>query len=167
MTDGVSLVVRAWTDEGPEPWYHRAMKRKLGREWPSLYSAVETLVRERTVATVDCPCLECAMREMDESDRNRDFGTSGAEDSGDHTMNEECLRLRAQELAREFRLMRYRLVEIRRSQMSQRELADLLGRKKKWVVKMESYDYDPTLRELRIYALAVSADIQVTVTGVQ
>ena len=167
MTDGVSLVVRAWLDEGCNPAYHRAMKRKLGREWPSLYSAVETLVRERTVATVDCPCLECAMREMDESDRNRDFGTSGAEDSGGHTMNEECLRLRAQELAREFRLMRYRLVEIRRSQMSQRELADLLRRKKKWVVKMESYDYDPTLRELRIYALAVSADIQVTVTGVQ
>ena len=167
MTDGVSLVVRAWLDEGCNPAYHRAMKRKLGREWPSLYSAVETLVRERTVATVDCPCLECAMREMDESDRNRDFGTSGAEDSGDHTMNEECLRLRAQKLAREFRLMRYRLVEIRRSQMSQRELADLLGRKKKWVVKRESYDYDPTLRELRIHALAVSADIRVTVTGVQ
>ena len=167
MTDGVSLVVRAWLDEGCNPAYHRAMKRKLGREWPSLYSAVETLVRERTVATVDCPCWDCQSREMDESDRNRDFGTSGAEDSGDHTMNEECLRLRAQELAREFRLMRYRLVEIRRSQMSQRELADLLGRKKKWVVKMESYDYDPTLRELRIYALAVSADIQVTVTGVQ
>lgn len=165
MTDGVSLVVRAWLDEGCNPAYHRAMKRKLGREWPSLYSAVETLVREQMVK--DCPCLECAMREMDESDRNRDFGTSGAEDSGDHTMNEECLRLRAQELVREFRLMRYRLVEIRRSQMSQRELADLLGRKKKWVVKMESYDYDPTLRELRIYALAVSADIQVTVTGVQ
>lgn len=165
MTDGVSLVVRAWLDEGCNPAYHRAMKRKLGREWPSLYSAVETLVRERTVATVDCPCWDCQSREMDESDRNRDFGTSGAEDSGDHTMNEECLRLRAQELAREFRLMRYRLVEIRRSRMSQRELADLLGRKKKWVVKMESYDYDPTLRELRIYALAVSADIQVTVTG--
>ena len=167
MTDGVSLVVRAWLDEGRNPAYHRAMKRKLSREWPSLYAAVETLVRERTVTEADCPCLECAMREMDESHRNRDFGTSGAEDSGDHTMNEECLRLRAQKLAREFRLMRYRLVEIRRSQMSQRELADLLRRKKKWVVKMESYDYDPTLRELRIYALAVSADIRVTVTGVQ
>ena len=47
MTDGVSLVVRAWLDEGCNPAYHSAMKRKLGREWPSLYSAVETLVLGR------------------------------------------------------------------------------------------------------------------------
>ena len=47
MTDGVSLVVRAWLDEGRNPAYHRAMKRKLGREWPSLYAAVETLVLGR------------------------------------------------------------------------------------------------------------------------
>ena len=61
MSDGVSQVVRAWRDEGRNPKYYRAMKRKLGREWPSLYSAVETLVRERTVATVDCPCWECQL----------------------------------------------------------------------------------------------------------
>ena len=47
MTDGVSLVVRAWLDEGRNPAYHRAMKRKLGREWPSLYAAIETLVLGR------------------------------------------------------------------------------------------------------------------------
>ena len=44
MTDGVSLVGRAWRDEGRNPAYHRAMKRKLSREWPSLYAAIETLV---------------------------------------------------------------------------------------------------------------------------
>ena len=80
MTDGVSLVVRAWLDEGRNPAYHRAMKRKLSREWPSLYDAVETLVRERVErerAERDCPCWECQIRGMDESDRNRDFGTSG------------------------------------------------------------------------------------------
>ena len=75
MSDGVSQVVRAWLDEGCNPAYHRAMKRKLGREWPSLYSAVETLVREQMVK--DCPCWGCQSRLMDESDRNRDFGTSG------------------------------------------------------------------------------------------
>ena len=65
MTDGVSLVVRAWLDEGCNPAYHRAMKRKLGREWPSLYSAVETLVREQMVK--DCPCLECAIGAISEA----------------------------------------------------------------------------------------------------
>ena len=77
MSDGVSQVVRAWRDEGRNPKYHRAMKQKLIWEWPSLYGAIETLVRERTVTEADCPCWGCQSRLMDESDRNRDFGTSG------------------------------------------------------------------------------------------
>ena len=77
MTDGVSLVVRAWLDGGRNPAYHRAMKQKLSWEWPSLYGAIETLVRERTVTEADCPCWGCQSRQMDESNENSDFSASG------------------------------------------------------------------------------------------
>ena len=46
MTDGVSLVVRAWLDEGPEPRYHCVQKAWLRSKWPTLYWAIEELVRE-------------------------------------------------------------------------------------------------------------------------
>lgn len=36
-------VIRAWEVEGPNPQYHREMKRKLKEEWPSLYKAVDSL----------------------------------------------------------------------------------------------------------------------------
>jgi glycine/D-amino acid oxidase-like deaminating enzyme len=32
---------KAWRDEGPNPAYHRAMKAKLKKEWPTLYNAVQ------------------------------------------------------------------------------------------------------------------------------
>ena len=62
MSDGVSRVVRALGDEGGNPKYHRAMKQTLSWEWPSLYAAIETLVRERTVTEADCPCGGCQSR---------------------------------------------------------------------------------------------------------
>lgn len=46
MTDEVSLVVRAWLDEGRNPAYHRVQKVWLRRKWPTLYWAIEELVRE-------------------------------------------------------------------------------------------------------------------------
>ena len=78
MTDGVSLVVRAWLDEGRNPAYHRAMKRKLGREWPSLYAAVETLVRERTVTEADCPCWGCQSRTTEKDMRTSSIQSCGS-----------------------------------------------------------------------------------------
>lgn len=71
MTDEVSLVVRAWLDEGSNPAYHRAMRRKLSREWPSLYAAIEALVRERTATEADCPCWGCQSRTTEKGYENQ------------------------------------------------------------------------------------------------
>ena len=38
------LIVKAWTDEGVSPWYHRQTKKWLKRKWPMLYDAVNGLV---------------------------------------------------------------------------------------------------------------------------
>lgn len=38
------LIVKAWTDEGVSPWYHRQVKKWLKRKWPLLYNAIEDLV---------------------------------------------------------------------------------------------------------------------------
>ncbi len=40
-------VVFAWVDEGKAPGYHRQIKKKLGGEWATLYSALEHLSRSR------------------------------------------------------------------------------------------------------------------------
>ena len=36
-------IVEAWRNEGPRPDFHREMKAKLYREWPTLAVAVERL----------------------------------------------------------------------------------------------------------------------------
>lgn len=44
--DPARRVVRAITDEGRNPTYHRAQLKRLRREWPTLYNALTHLVSE-------------------------------------------------------------------------------------------------------------------------
>lgn len=44
MSREVNAVVRAWTDSGTHPAYHREAQRTLIRDWPVLASAIEALV---------------------------------------------------------------------------------------------------------------------------
>jgi hypothetical protein len=37
-------IVRAWTDEGPQPKYHRQMQAALRRTWPTLAAALDAAV---------------------------------------------------------------------------------------------------------------------------
>lgn len=39
-----TLLVISWSDEGPEPWYHRRVKKWFKKKWQLLYLAVEGLV---------------------------------------------------------------------------------------------------------------------------
>ena len=39
----MSDVVKAWTDPGPMPGYHRYMQAKLRKEWPVLAEALDVL----------------------------------------------------------------------------------------------------------------------------
>lgn len=39
----VDDVVKAWTDPGPVPVYHRYMQAKLRKEWPVLGEALDVL----------------------------------------------------------------------------------------------------------------------------
>ena len=39
-------IVKAWTDEGRAPLYHREMQLRLMLEWPVLASAIKALVEE-------------------------------------------------------------------------------------------------------------------------
>ena len=43
LLEGAVGVKSAWQIEGNNPEYHRAMKAKLYREWPTLAVAIETL----------------------------------------------------------------------------------------------------------------------------
>ena len=45
----VEDVVKAWTDPGPMPGYHRHMQAKLRKEWPVLGEALVALAVERYV----------------------------------------------------------------------------------------------------------------------
>ena len=45
----VEDVVKAWTDPGPVPGYHRYMQAKLRKEWPVLSEALVALAVERYV----------------------------------------------------------------------------------------------------------------------
>lgn len=36
----------AWNNEGPQPWYHRQVKRWLERRWSVLYYAIEKVVAD-------------------------------------------------------------------------------------------------------------------------
>ena len=45
MTDAVNKVLRAWRVAGPNPEFHEAAKKRLKREWPSLYAALDELDR--------------------------------------------------------------------------------------------------------------------------
>jgi len=44
----VAAVIKAWTDEGPYPLYHREHQRELRREWPTLAKALDRLTRTET-----------------------------------------------------------------------------------------------------------------------
>lgn len=39
-------VVQAWLRPGAYPPYHYAMQEQLKRDWPTLYNAIEELVKE-------------------------------------------------------------------------------------------------------------------------
>ena len=45
----VEDVVKAWTDPGPMPGYHRHMQAKLRKQWPVLGEALVALAVERYV----------------------------------------------------------------------------------------------------------------------
>lgn len=45
----VDDVVKAWTDPGPMPGYHRHMQAKLRKQWPVLGEALVALAVERYV----------------------------------------------------------------------------------------------------------------------
>lgn len=39
-----TLLKLAWHDEGPQPWYHRQVKKWFKKKWQLLYLSVEGLV---------------------------------------------------------------------------------------------------------------------------
>lgn len=48
LDDEVSAVVRAWTDPGPQPGYHRQWMERVRTEWPTLGSALDRLAHALT-----------------------------------------------------------------------------------------------------------------------
>ena len=82
----------------------------------------------------------------------------------EHLARPEGVRSRAKHLARDHRLMRTRLVEMRREAgMTQKDVAALLGITPQAVSKFERYDADPQLSTLRRYANVVGAVIETSV----
>lgn len=41
----VFAVLRAWTDPGPAPLYHREMQHRLRQDWPVLAAALDALAK--------------------------------------------------------------------------------------------------------------------------
>lgn len=78
----------------------------------------------------------------------------------------KLVRSRAKVLAREDREMRTQLVRLRRqANLTQKNVADLLGVTPQAVAKLERYDADPKLSTLRRYANAVGAIVEHRVTA--
>ena len=47
--EAVQGVVDAWCDEGTHPAFHRDAQARLARQWPSLYSAIQELVKSNVI----------------------------------------------------------------------------------------------------------------------
>jgi hypothetical protein len=45
----VERIVKAWTDAGRAPAYHRACQQSLRDQWPTLAWAIEALVKENNL----------------------------------------------------------------------------------------------------------------------
>lgn len=43
MNPAIEAVLKAWTDPGPVPGYHRDMQQELLRRWPTLALALDEL----------------------------------------------------------------------------------------------------------------------------
>lgn len=81
------------------------------------------------------------------------------------TASLDHIKARAKILAREDRLMRTELADIRRANnLTQKDVAELMGVTQQAVNKLERYDADPKLSTLRRYANAVGAIVEHRVT---
>ena len=81
------------------------------------------------------------------------------------TVDRRARQRRAASLARTLRNFTRDLARVREQQgLSQEHVATLLGISQPAVAKMERYDANPTLSSIRRYALAVDADIEITVS---
>lgn len=73
----------------------------------------------------------------------------------------QLVRARSKVLAREDREMKAKLVRLRRdSDLTQKQVADMIGISQQAIYKFERYDSDPKLSTLRRYANAVGALIE-------
>ena len=57
------------------------------------------------------------------------------------------------------------LVAMRKEKMTVEELSDILGASSEQIENFENADSDPTLEFVALYAIAVGADIKVTVSS--
>lgn len=83
-------------------------------------------------------------------------------------MQRKRLRARAKSLLGAQRAMMSGLVELRGKRgLTQQGLAELIGISQSAVAQFERYDANPTLRSVRRYALAVGADLVITVRPIE